>query len=95
MSDEPQSVLAPETTAEQDRKTAGFRSINRLWELTQMVIAVGVTLTTLLVCAVLIIQRRSSESAFLLLSNAFFLVVGTYFQRTNHTKSRDPSDTNR
>ncbi len=67
--------------------TAGQRRVNLLWEVTQGVIAISVTLTTLVVCATQVINGREGEGAFLLLSNVFFLVVGTYFQRTNHTKT--------
>jgi hypothetical protein len=82
----PDPTLASTTTSEEDRKTAGQRQINRVWEYTQATIAVAVTLTTLWVCAALAMTGRGNEGAFLLLSNVFFLVVGTYFQRTNHTK---------
>ncbi len=79
----------PNTTEEQDRKTAGQRHINVMWERTQQIIAIMVTAVTLFACAYLV--RRGDQAtavpAFLLLSNVFFLVVGTYFQRTNHTKT--------
>jgi hypothetical protein len=77
------------TTPGQDEtalRSAGQRNINRVWEYTQAVIAVAVTVTTLCVCGYMA-AARSETSAFMLLSNVFFLVVGTYFQRTNHTKS--------
>lgn len=86
------SSLPPDTTAEQDLKSFGQRRINLMWEATQAVVAVSVTLTTLGTCAYLVTHDRGSEGAFLLLSNVFFLVVGTYFQRTNHTKSSGSSD---
>lgn len=82
----PDKPLAPDTTAEQDLKTHGQRRINLIWEVTQAVVAILVTLTTLGVCAYQVADGHSGEGAFLLLSNVFFLVVGTYFQRTNHTK---------
>lgn len=65
---------------------AGQRRINLIWEVTQGVIAILVTATTLSVCVALALTDRAGEGAFLLLSNVFFLVVGTYFQRTNHTR---------
>lgn len=80
-------VIPSTTTSEQDRKTAGQRRINFTWEATQAAIAITVTITTLYVCARLIVRPEGNEGAFLLLSNVFFLIVGTYFQRTNHTKS--------
>jgi Co/Zn/Cd efflux system component len=89
------SSLPPETTAEEDRRTYGHRRINIMWEMTQSIVAVSVTLTTLGVSAYQIIQGRGAEGAFLLLSNVLFLVIGTYFQRTNHTKSSDRSEIHR
>lgn len=81
---------------ERERVSAGQRSINRVWEYTQAAIAISVTLVTLAVCGYMATHGDVSMSAFLLLSNVFFLVVGTYFQRTNHTKSssggNDPPD---
>lgn len=81
--------VPPTTTAQQDLTTAGQRHINVMWERTQQVIAIAVSLTTLFVCAYLAILGRESSAvtAFMLLSNGFFLIVGTYFQRTNHTKT--------
>lgn len=78
--------VQPNTTEEEDRATYGQRRINLIWERTQATVAIGVSFTTLGVCAFLTVYGRGSEGAFLLLSNVFFLVVGTYFQRTNHTK---------
>lgn len=77
------------------KRTAGQRTINAIWEVTQALIAISVTVTTLAVCAHLVVSGRSSEGAFLLLSNVFFLVVGTYFQRTNHTKSASVQEEHR
>ena len=76
--------VTPETTAEHDRQTAGQRRINILWELTQSLIAISVTLTTLYVSAELALAKETAAA--LLLSNAFFLVIGFYFGRTNHTR---------
>lgn len=84
-------------TAEAHRKTAGQRRINVIWEITQAYVAVAVSSTTLYVASVLTyaIARgetsatvtNSANAAFLLLSNAFFLVIGFYFGRTNHQRS--------
>jgi len=79
--------LDPATTAEQDRKAAGQRRINVVWELTQAFIAVVVTLATLYVAAQLALKDAGQTAAFLLLSNAFFLVIGFYFGRTNHQRT--------
>lgn len=72
------SVAAPKTTAEEDRKTQGQRNINLIWEATQAVIAVIVTLATIYSAI------RGVES--LLLGNAFTLIIALYFVRQNHTK---------
>ena len=88
-------AMATEPTApqiEQSLKTQGQRHVNLMWERTQATIAISVAITTLMVCAYLITTGKPAEGAFLLLSNVFFLVVGTYFQRTNHTKSSTAGD---
>ena len=79
--------IAPTTTSEQDRKSASQRRVNIIWELTQAVIALAVTGATLYVSARLALKDEGQTAAFLLLSNAFFLVVGFYFGRTNHQRS--------
>lgn len=83
-----QPSLPPKTTAEEDITTAGQRHINVMWESTQRVIAISVCTSTLILCGYLLVKGEVTERvpAFMLLSNVFFLVVGTYFQRTNHTK---------
>ena len=74
------------TTTEENRKTAGQRRINAIWEVTQALIAVAVTLQTLRVAGSLAMKDNGQTAAFLLLSNAFFLVIGFYFGRTNHQR---------
>lgn len=80
--------LPPVTTAEQDRTTEGQRAINVMWESTQRTIAITVTVTVLGVCLWIVIKGPEPLQipSFTVLSSVFFLVVGTYFQRTNHTK---------
>lgn len=80
-------VLPSDTTAEQDRKTEGQRHINLIWELTQAGIALAVTTITLYTASKLALLEPVQTAAFLLLSNAFFLVIGFYFGRTNHQRS--------
>jgi len=80
------AVLPPTTTGEEDRHTAGQRRVNMTWELTQALIAIMVTLATLYVSAKLALRDQGQVAAFLLLSNAFFLVIGFYFGRTNHQR---------
>lgn len=79
--------IAPQTTAEQDVMTAGQRRVNLIWEVTQALVALIVTTATLWVAGNLAIQDKGNEAAFLLLSNVFFMVVSTYFARTNHTRT--------
>lgn len=63
---------------EQERKTAGQRKVNLVWEVTQALVALLVTGATIY-CAIL-----GKEST--LLGNAFTLIIALYFVRTNHTK---------
>ena len=76
---EEQQPLTPTTTAEEDIVTAGQRRINLIWEYTQAVIAVIITLANIF-C---IFNRIQSEA----MTNAFFLIVSMYFVRTNHQKT--------
>lgn len=78
------------TTAEQDRSTHARRTIDRLWERTQSIIAVAVTVATLLISGMIVLRDSPlTSTAFVLFSNAFFLVIGFYFGRTNHARSTD------
>jgi HD-like signal output (HDOD) protein len=97
----PEDSTAPTTTAEQNLSTAGQRHINVMWERTQQIIAVSVT-TIVLGAAVYVVVMGAPEDrrvAFALLSNIGMLVIATYFQRTNHTKTggtgERPSDITR
>lgn len=78
---------APTTTAEQDTSTRSQRHINRVWEYTQATLAILVTGATLYVAGSMALRKEADGAAFLLLSNAFFVVVTTYLTRTNHTKT--------
>lgn len=73
----PPLTLPPKTTEQEDMVTAGQRRVNYTWELTQSIIAVGITAATIY-CAVTGI--KSDE-----LFYAFFLIVSMYFVRTNHS----------
>lgn len=81
--------VAPKTTTEQDRTSAGQRHINVKWESTQQIIAISVALDALLICTGIVFKGEPTlmMAAFLFVTNLAFLVVGTYFQRTNHTKT--------
>lgn len=69
--------LPPNTTEQEDIVTAGQRRINIIWEVTQALIAITVTAALIYVS----VNRIDSEE----LKNAFFLIIGFYFSRTNHT----------
>jgi cobalamin synthase len=73
------------------RRDAGRRvrdsASTLVWELTQAAIALSVTTGTMYVAARLALLDPSRTAAFLLLSNAFFLVIGFYFGRTNHQRT--------
>lgn len=66
--------------------TAGQRRVNIIWEMTQASVALMVTVATLYVSSNLALTGDGETAAFLLLSNAFFLVIGFYFGRSNHTR---------
>lgn len=83
---ERRSELILPVIAEKAKHSAGQRRINILWEMTQAIIAITVTGSTLFVAAQLTMKESSNTAPFLLLSNAFFLVVGFYFGRTNHQR---------
>jgi hypothetical protein len=72
-----QPSLTPDTTAQQDKVSAGQRKVNLIWEATQATIAIMIT------AAVIYIAVNKIESDVLV--NAFFLIVSMYFIRTNHS----------
>jgi len=86
-----QASMPPTTTVQQDLTFAGQRHINVMWEGTQKNIALLVTAFTLAVCAYCVVYPGVPTElrllAFTLMSNVFFSVIVTYFQRTNHTKT--------
>ena len=71
-----QPSLPPTTTRQQDEVTKGQRTINKIWEITQAVIALSITTAKIYTS----INKIESED----LTNAFFLIVSMYFVRTNH-----------
>jgi hypothetical protein len=81
------STPATQKELETSRKTLEQRHINLVWEFTQAFVAISVTLATLYVAANLALRAEALAAAFLLLSNAFFLVIGFYFGRTNHERT--------
>jgi hypothetical protein len=68
-------------------RTAGQRRINLIWETTQSFIALSVCTVTLGVAAFIVQRNTDTDGAVAMLSNAFFLVIGFYFGRTNHERS--------
>jgi hypothetical protein len=68
--------LPATTTAQEDVVTAGQRTINKIWEITQAIIAVSITAAKIYTA---VYQIKSED-----LTNAFFLVVSMYLVRTNH-----------
>ena len=71
-----QPSVAPTTTAQQDITTAGQRRVNLIWEYTQAAVALFVTVAVI----VSTVLRIDSVT----LTNAFFLIIGFYYSRTNH-----------
>ena len=67
----------PDTTAEQDTVTAGQRRINLIWEVTQAIVALAVTGAKIYAS----LQKIDAPA----LDNSFFLIIGFYFSRTNHS----------
>lgn len=95
MNNDKQQSVSPTTTSEQDLRTASQRRVNLIWETTQALLAFLVTAVTLYTAASLV-QRQTGvditgggNAPFLLLGNAFFLVIGFYFGRTNHARIGD------
>jgi len=68
--------LPPTTTEQEDVVTAGQRKINMIWEYTQAIVAIVVTI------AFLYCEIKKIDSA--AIKMAFTLVIGFYFSRTNH-----------
>lgn len=80
----PQPSVAPDTTEEEDRTTAGQRRVNIIWEITQSIIALSVVFSNLFV-AVNVGLTHPDGVIPDMLSNSLFLVIGFYFSRTNHS----------
>lgn len=89
-------ILPPATSVDEDEyilKTAGQRRINLIWEYTQAGIAASVVVANILYAFLLVFVpavTNNATSAAGLLANAFFLVIGFYFGRTNHSRVGDP-----
>ena len=82
--------LPAKTTFQQDLIAMGQRHINVMWERTQQIIAILVSVSVTIVCSVVILRTGDDPlrtPAFMFLTNVGLLVLGIYFQRTNHTKT--------
>lgn len=77
--------LPAETTEQQDITHAGQRRINLIWEYTQAFLALFMTVAVTGLGVFLAVQGRIDDvPPFLTLMVG--LIIGTYFQRTNHEK---------
>lgn len=82
----PPRSVDPNTTAQEDLTTAGQRRINLIWEYTQALIAITITIANVIVGVYQgIATLNGGRTEFpIILSSSFFLIVGFYFSRTNH-----------
>jgi len=79
--------LAATTTTQEDMTTAGQRRINLIWEYTQSFVTIAVVISNMVVAVVNGISRGVEIGEHpAILSSALFLILGAYFQRTNHQK---------
>lgn len=88
------TAMAPEThepKPSREELASHQLKLALIWEVTRGIIAMAVTLTTLAVAAVLVVQGKDTGTALALLSNTFFLVVGLYFGRTSPGKAQNPA----
>lgn len=76
------SASTPVTTPEEDRHTKAARNINMIWEVTQAAIALLVVSANVATAFIAVGIAQGS-----MLANAFFLVIGFYFGRTNHSRT--------
>lgn len=76
----PKDSVAVESSkiTEKELQTAGQRKVNIIWEVTQAIIAVAVTVAVIYTS----IYGKTTE----ILGNAFTLIIAIYFVRMNHTK---------
>lgn len=68
--------LPPTTTEQEDITRAGQRRINLVWEYTQAIIAILITLAVIY-CTIDKIDQQT-------LKDSFLIVITMYFVRTNH-----------
>lgn len=88
-----QPVAVPTTTEEEDRVSAGQRTVNLIWETTQMRLALSVIWAALAVASVLALMGKWLGAPDVQLAAVVFLfgvanlVTGFYFGRTNHQRT--------
>jgi len=75
--------LSPTTTLQEDITTASQRRVNLIWEYTQAIIAIMVVAATM-VSGLYNVFRNGNQQIPNVIGVAFGMVVGSYFQRTNH-----------
>jgi len=69
--------LDPTTTHQEDLTVAGQRRVNLIWEYTQALVAVVITLA--------VVYSSVAGTMSDVIENAFFLIIGFYYSRTNHS----------
>jgi hypothetical protein len=83
------TTMAPNTTEEGDRVTAGQRHISRVWEYTQAMIAFIVTLSTVFTLSMLALSKTEPTPNSLIMAGQLVvmdtLILTFYYARTNHT----------
>jgi hypothetical protein len=77
--EQPTTHVKSTTTVEEDLHSASQRRVNLIWEYTQAAIAISTVFAN-------IIGAFFLPATNALLANAFFLIVGFYFGRTNHAR---------
>jgi len=82
----PGAPLPATTTEQEDLTKQGQRDINRIWELTQAIIAITLVMFTGLNVTINIWRGEFLEIPSVL-SNALFVVLTFYFVRTNHNRT--------
>jgi hypothetical protein len=80
----PEQPISRTTMTQQDLTKAGQRKVNLIWEYTQMVIALMVVGSACAAGLHATFAGQNGEQIPTILSALVGVVVGSYFQRTNH-----------
>lgn len=78
-----QPPMPPRTTEQEDITLHSQRYINKIWELTQAIIAIVVVGSNMIAALYNVFKNRDVDVP-MILSSSLFLVIGFYFSRTNH-----------